>query len=118
MGTFTPGHKKVGGRAPGTPNKATVNTLNLKEIILESLNRVSGGDGGISYLMSCAATHKREYLNLVGRVLPLQVTGNNGAPISVSITTYTEPADADDQPPAMTDQNGKIIEQIEDNSPP
>jgi hypothetical protein len=72
-----PGSKKGerrGGRKKGTPNKLTGE---LKEMILQALEN----KGGVSYLEVCAAEHPAAFLTLVGKVLPLQVTGKEGAPL-------------------------------------
>lgn len=62
---------KTGGRKAGTPNKLSAE---LKDMILKALD----GAGGILYLESTAQSHPAAFLSLVGKVLPLQVTGANG----------------------------------------
>ena len=56
------------GRVKGVPNKVT---RELKEMISEALE----GAGGVDYLIAKADTHPAAFLALVGRILPLQVTG-------------------------------------------
>jgi hypothetical protein len=63
--------KKTGGRTAGTPNKVTGE---LKTMILEALE----GAGGVEYLKARAVDTPGPFLALVGKVLPLQVTGENG----------------------------------------
>lgn len=60
--------KKTGGRQPGSPNKMT---KELKGMILEALD----GAGGVEYLITQAHEKPAAFLALVGKVLPLQVTG-------------------------------------------
>lgn len=76
-GTRTPG--RTGGRQAGTPNKIPAR---LKDLILESLSSV----GGAAYLAEQAILNPGPYLALIGKVLPLQVTGENGAPLVVQIS--------------------------------
>jgi hypothetical protein len=62
------------GRVKGVPNKVTGE---LKEMILQAL----AGAGGVDYLMVQARETPTAFLTLVGKVLPLQVTGENGKPL-------------------------------------
>lgn len=61
------------GRPKGLPNKAT---KQLKDMILGALD----GAGGVEYLIERANDPKTAsaFLTLVGKVLPLQVTGEDG----------------------------------------
>ncbi len=71
--TFTP---PIGqrGRVKGQPNRINGE---VKEMILKALTRV----GGYRYLMKQAEQNPVAFMALVGKVLPLQVTGANGGPI-------------------------------------
>ena len=40
--------------------------------------------GGVEYLSRIAETHPGPFLNLVGKVLPIQVTGAEGGPLQIS----------------------------------
>jgi len=73
--------KKTGGRKKGVPNQ---NTTALKEMILAALT----GVGGIEYLMTQAGDNPAAFMTLVGKVLPLQVTGQDGGPLVVERVTY------------------------------
>lgn len=64
------GGQKFGGRTKGTPNK---NTAQLKDMILEALNDA----GGIDYLKEQAEQNPTAFLTLVGKVLPLQLSGGD-----------------------------------------
>lgn len=66
------------GRPKGMPNKMTAE---VKQMILDALE----GAGGVSYLMDKAESHPAAFLSLVGKVLPMQVTGENGGPIQSSV---------------------------------
>lgn len=61
------------GRPKGSQNKVTAQ---LKDMILGALDDA----GGQKYLADCAADPKTAgaFLTLVGKVLPLQVTGKDG----------------------------------------
>lgn len=63
------------GRKKGIPNKLTGA---VREMIIEALE----GAGGVEYLIVQASKNPAAFLQLVGKVLPLQVGGDpNGAPI-------------------------------------
>jgi len=62
------------GRTPGVPNKTTGQ---LKEMILGALDKA----GGIDYLYAQADKNPNAFLSLVGRVLPLQVSGDPENPL-------------------------------------
>ena len=73
----------VRGNRKGVPNK---NTSAIKDMILAALD----GVGGVGYLMDCARDDKSRaaFLGLVGKVLPLQVTGDGGGPVGLSINVH------------------------------
>ena len=67
---------KTGGRKRGTPNKTTGL---LKEAILKAAE-LAGEDGAgkgktVGYLKNLAVNEPKAFAGLLGRVLPLQVTG-------------------------------------------
>lgn len=64
------------GRVKGVPNKMTAE---VKQMILDALE----GAGGVSYLMDKAESHPAAFLSLVGKVLPMQVTGADGGPVEI-----------------------------------
>lgn len=68
------------GRPKGVPNKQTAQ---LKDMILKALD----GAGGVTYLEKRANDPRTAaaFLGLVGKVLPMQVTGEGGGPIGLSI---------------------------------
>ena len=78
---------KTGGRQKGSLNKTT---KELKDMILQALDE----SGGVDYLKQTAIDHPTAFLTLIGKVLPLQVTGGDGGPLVVQVVKF-----ADDQTP-------------------
>lgn len=64
------------GRKAGVPNKYT---SAIKDMVVQALNDAGGAD----YLCRMAKEQPAPFLGLVGRVLPLQVTGEGGGAIVV-----------------------------------
>ena len=69
---------RIGGRQKGTPNKVTGQ---LKDMVMTALDNA----GGIAYLTRQAEENAKTFLLLLGRVLPLQVTGDEDAPIELRL---------------------------------
>lgn len=65
---------KTGGRQKGTPNKLNAA---IKDMIIQALDEA----GGVDYLTKQATESPAAFLTLVGKVLPLQLTGEDGGPI-------------------------------------
>lgn len=71
---------KFGKGNPGKPKGAvSKNTGAIKDMILQALE----GAGGVKYLQDRAKDPKTAsaFLGLVGKVLPMQITGENGSAI-------------------------------------
>jgi hypothetical protein len=62
------------GRPKHTPNKVTGE---VKSMVLQALANA----GGVEYLEAQAKANPNAFLTLVGKVLPLQVSGEGGGPI-------------------------------------
>lgn len=75
IGKGTPGP----GRKKGVPNK---DTALIRDMIATALSQV----GGVDYLAKVAESHPGPFLSLVGKVLPIQLTGEGGGDIKQSIT--------------------------------
>lgn len=73
------------GRVKGSTNKVP---REVKQMILQALDKA----GGVSYLERCARDPKTApaFLALVGKVLPLQVTGPGGGPVQHIAMTLDE----------------------------
>lgn len=69
------------GRKKGVPNKVT---RQLKDMILEALD----GAGGVAYLQRQAKKkNPGPFLALLGKVLPMTVTGHDGGAITIKVIT-------------------------------
>lgn len=77
------GTPKTGGRAKGTPNKVTAE---LKDMVLQALDRA----GGVDYLVTQARENPGPFLTLVGKVLPLQITGKDGQAAQLVMHIHTD----------------------------
>jgi hypothetical protein len=62
------------GRVKGVPNKKTAA---LKDMIMAALKKA----GGVEYLTAQATESPAAFMALVGKVLPLQLTGKDGGAI-------------------------------------
>jgi hypothetical protein len=73
------------GRKPGSVNKTT---KALREAILEAAARsgrdAKGKGGLVGYLKRVADEDVKAFSTLLGKVLPLQVTGEGGGPVQVA----------------------------------
>lgn len=89
------GTKPPGGSRKGRPNKTTTN---LKEAILLAAAEVGqdgNGAGGLTgYLRRVAAEDVKAFAALLGRVLPLQLTGAEGRTLAQELAAM--PKDAPD----------------------
>ena len=74
------------GRVKGVPNKSTGI---LKDAILRAAEAAGGASGMIGYLTVQASKHPVAFLGLLGKVLPLQVTGTGDGPLVVEIVKRT-----------------------------
>jgi hypothetical protein len=70
------GQPKTGGRQKGSGNKT--NTA-IKDMIVGALSDA----GGQAYLTKQAIENPAAFMTLVGKVLPMQVTGEGGGPVMI-----------------------------------
>ena len=80
------GCQKTGGRKAGTPNK--INAL-LRDDILEAASRAHP-EGRVGYLTEQARENPTAFLTLLGKVLPMQVSGDGGGAVQVVLKTIYE----------------------------
>jgi hypothetical protein len=78
------------GRAKGTPNKTTAL---IKEAIIKAAEAVGedmNGKGKLTgYCKFLARTEPKAFAQLLGRILPLQVTGEDGGALQVVVQKFT-----------------------------
>lgn len=67
-----------GGSRKGVPNK---NTAAIKDMILKALDEA----GGAEYLQRQAEANPSAFMTLIGKVLPMQVTGEDGGAIKAAV---------------------------------
>jgi hypothetical protein len=75
-----PGERR-GGRQKGTPNKATAA---IKDMIVGALDEVGGKD----YLVKLATENSTAFVSLIGKVLPLQLTGDKDSPVVIKLVQF------------------------------
>jgi hypothetical protein len=68
---------KTGGRKAGTPNKIT---KQLREAILTAFDEA----GGVEYLQKVAEDQPSVFCQLLGKVLPMSVSGEDGGPLVIT----------------------------------
>lgn len=70
------------GRPKGSQNKTTAI---LKDAILQAAEKAGGEGGMVGYLTLQATQNPQSFLPLLGKVLPMQVTGEDGGALVVEI---------------------------------
>ena len=70
------------GRTPGSLNKTT---KLLKDAILMAAEQAGGKAGLVGYLAEQAVANPQSFLPLLGKVLPMQITGEDGGALTVKI---------------------------------
>ena len=72
------------GRAKGTPNKTTAL---LKDAILKAATDAGDGDMA-AYLQAQATANPGPFMALLGKVLPMQIAGENGGALVIEIKRF------------------------------
>jgi hypothetical protein len=78
---------KTGGRQKGTPNKTTAL---LKDAILEAATLAGGEAGLVGYLYVQANANPQSFLPLLGKVLPMQLTGADGGAVEFKVSRMSD----------------------------
>jgi hypothetical protein len=73
------GSRPGAGRPKGSLDKG--NAL-IREMIVDALH----GVGGVEYLQQAAKSHPAAFLSLIGKVMPIQLTGEGGGAIEHGVT--------------------------------
>lgn len=91
MPKFEKGHKLATGRPKGVENKTT---QALKEAILRAAEVAgydgNGKDGLIGYCTMVAKTDVKSFCTLLGKVLPLQLKGDDDGSVNVTVIRFSE----------------------------
>lgn len=80
------------GRPKGSPNKTTAL---LKDAILQAAEKAGDKQGMVGYLEKQAKENPTAFMGLLGKVLPMQVTGDPDAPLQVTFKNVYHAADGD-----------------------
>lgn len=73
------------GRPKGAPNKTTAL---LKDAILQAAE-AAHAQGMTGYLTEQAKANPAAFMTLLGKVLPMQVTGEDGGPLQVIVKQFS-----------------------------
>lgn len=68
------------GKPKGAKNKIT---RDMKEAVMEAFNRLGGADYLVAVGKSRAAANKRAMLQMFGKMIPMQLTGEGGGAIII-----------------------------------
>lgn len=81
------------GRKKGTPNKVTAR---IKEAVIMAAEEEgedgAGKDGLKGYCRTLAREEKKAFATLLGKILPTQITGEDGGPVEVLTKTQRDAA--------------------------
>jgi hypothetical protein len=79
------GARTGAGRPKGSLDKGNAA---IREMIVSALNAA----GGVKYLQGLALSHPPAFASLVGKAMPLQVTGEDGGALIVKVMKLTQGA--------------------------
>lgn len=71
-----------GGRKKGIPNKIT---SDMKAAVMEAFNKLGGSEYLVRIGKSKAPANKRAMVSLFGKMIPMQVTGEDGGAIIIHV---------------------------------
>ncbi|MCP5038111.1 MAG: hypothetical protein GY945_10975 [Rhodobacteraceae bacterium] len=80
------------GRPKGAKNKTTAL---LKDSILKAAEQAGSGRGLVGYLETQAKLNPGPFMALLGKVLPMQVTGEDDGPVQIQIIRYADSPDSE-----------------------
>lgn len=75
------------GRPKGSPNKTTAL---LKDAILKAAEQAGGKEGMVGYLKTQAEENPQSFLPLLGKVLPMQLTGDGDGPLRIEVVRFSD----------------------------
>jgi hypothetical protein len=82
MSKVAPTRPKTGGRKKGTPNKTTAL---LKDAVLLAAGNAGKAEGLVGYLTAQAVLNPGPFMALLGKVLPLQLQGDEDHPLKMVV---------------------------------
>jgi|SRR4029077_15551475 hypothetical protein len=90
MATFARGHKKVGGRQIGTPNRLTIT---VKDAIEQAAECIGGVDRLAEWVQEDPENERAFWVSIYPKLLPVQLAGDKYNPAHREITfTWKAPA--------------------------
>ncbi|HMJ93886.1 MAG TPA: hypothetical protein VK472_07290 [Allosphingosinicella sp.] len=83
MENSKPKRRKTGGRRKGTPNKTTVRIRDAMLSVFAELQAETGGENG--HFLDWARDNSTDFYKLTAKLLPTQITGEDGGPVVTRI---------------------------------
>lgn len=77
------GHKKLGGRQKGTPNKATAE---IKDMLRQALDEV----GGIDYFVKQAQENPVSFNTLIAKIIPADLNAKLTGNLTIKVVKFGE----------------------------
>lgn len=77
------GHKKVGGRKVGTPNKATAE---IRDMLRQALDE----SGGVDYFKKQAKDNPVSFNTLIAKIIPAEVNAKLTGNLTVKVVRFGE----------------------------
>ncbi len=81
---------KRGGKRPGSgrkKGKPNIITALLKDAVLQAATNAGGAEGIVGYLQTQAVLNAGPFMGLLGKVLPMQISGDPDNPVPVTFQT-------------------------------
>lgn len=86
---FARGHKKVGGRQIGTPNRLTIT---VKDAIEQVAERIGGVDRMVEWVQENPENERVFWMSIYPKLLPVQLAGDQQNPVRGNVTfTWMSP---------------------------
>jgi hypothetical protein len=82
--SFKKGHRKVGGRKKGTPNKMSV-------IVKDTMERLGGAERLFKWVKSDPENERAFWVSIAPKLLPLELAGTRDNPMQGVVTVVWQP---------------------------
>jgi hypothetical protein len=86
--SFKKGHRKVGGRQRGTPNKTSVV---LKDTILEVVERLGGAQGLYEWVKGDPENERAFWVSIAPKLLPMEFASSKDSLLQGTVTVVWQP---------------------------